>query len=63
MVGRFLAIAVFMPWLQRIGYGLLWREIIVLTYGGIRGAVGITFALIVTKDDSLPEKLKDIIIF
>jgi NhaP-type Na+/H+ or K+/H+ antiporter len=35
----------------------------VLTYGGLRGAVGITFAFIVAKDSSLPEKLKDIIIF
>jgi NhaP-type Na+/H+ or K+/H+ antiporter len=73
MVGRFLAIAFFMPFLTRIGYGLNWREVIVLTYGGLRGAVGITFALIVAKDGnindlysilaSLPEKLKDIIIF
>jgi NhaP-type Na+/H+ or K+/H+ antiporter len=50
MVGRFLAISIFMPWLTRTGYGLAWKEVIVLTYGGIRGAVGITFALLVVKD-------------
>ncbi len=33
-----------------MGYGLSWREVFVLTYGGLRGAVGIAFALIVSND-------------
>lgn len=63
MVGRFLVIALFMPFLMRFGYGLTWREAVVLSYGGLRGAVGITFALIVAMDDELPSKLKAIILF
>lgn len=43
---RFLSIAVFMPKLQSEGYGLKWKEVAGLTYGGLRGAVGIAFTLI-----------------
>ena len=63
MAFRFLTIAMFMPFLTRCGYGLMWKEVIVLSYGALRGAVGITFALIVSKDDDLPKTWKDIIIF
>jgi NhaP-type Na+/H+ or K+/H+ antiporter len=62
-VGRFMSIGLFMHWLKKWGYGLVWKEVIVLAYGGLRGAVGITFALIVAKDESLDDKLKDIILF
>lgn len=36
---------------------------IVLTYGGLRGAIGISFALIVSNDDGLPAKLRSIVLF
>jgi NhaP-type Na+/H+ or K+/H+ antiporter len=32
------------------GYGLSWKEVYVLAYGGLRGAIGICFALIVAQD-------------
>jgi NhaP-type Na+/H+ or K+/H+ antiporter len=35
----------------------------VLTWGSLRGAIGITFALIVAKDEELDDKLKDIVLF
>lgn len=54
MAFRFVAILIVMPILKRCGYGLLWKEVIVLSYGGLRGAVGITFSLIVSKDNELP---------
>jgi NhaP-type Na+/H+ or K+/H+ antiporter len=47
MAARFLAIACFMNWLKNWGYGLSWKEVYVLAYGGLRGAIGICFALIV----------------
>ena len=31
----------------RHGYGTDWRQLVVLTYAGLRGAVGLTLALIV----------------
>jgi NhaP-type Na+/H+ or K+/H+ antiporter len=63
MIFRFISILIVMPVLKRCGYGLQWRETLVLTYGGLRGAVGITFALIVSKDTSLSNNLRDIILF
>ncbi len=50
MLSRFSAIACFFPWLKKWGYGLTWKEVYVLTYGGLRGAIGISFALIVAND-------------
>lgn len=47
---RFFSIAIFMPKLQSEGYGLGWREVFALTYGGLRGAVGIAFTLILASN-------------
>jgi NhaP-type Na+/H+ or K+/H+ antiporter len=60
---RFLSIAVFMPKLKKLGYGLRWIEVLALTYGGLRGAVGIAFTLILAANDFLPEKFRSISIF
>jgi len=62
ILARFLAIASFMRFLPKMGYGLNWREVIVLTYGGLRGAIGIAFAMIVAKDDEFDQKTRDIVI-
>lgn len=43
-----------MPKLRKLGYGLKWVEIFALTYGGLRGAVGIAFTLILAANDFLP---------
>ena len=50
MLARFGSIAIFMKWLRKWGYGLTWSEVYVLSYGGLRGAVGIAFAMIVAND-------------
>ncbi|KNC85037.1 hypothetical protein SARC_02762 [Sphaeroforma arctica JP610] len=46
-VVRFISIAVLMPVLRLSGYGLNWGEVTVMTYGGLRGAIGLALALIV----------------
>lgn len=51
---RFFSISLFMPWLKKLGYGLHWNEVVALTYGGLRGAVGIAFTLILAANDFLP---------
>jgi NhaP-type Na+/H+ or K+/H+ antiporter len=51
---RFLAIALFMPKLRNLGYGLTWNEVGALTYGGLRGAIGIAFTLILCSNEFLP---------
>lgn len=60
---RFFSIAVFMPKLQNEGYGLKWAEVLALTYGGLRGAVGIAFTLILASNESVPIKTRIISLF
>ncbi|XP_076372813.1 sperm-specific sodium:proton exchanger-like [Tachypleus tridentatus] len=45
---RFLAIITLYPVLSRLGYGLNWKWLVVLTWGGLRGAVGLALALLVS---------------
>lgn len=47
---RFLMIGVMSPLLSRIGYGLSWQNVVVMTWGGLRGAVGVCLALQVYKN-------------
>ena len=44
---------IFSPLLSRIGYGLTWRNSTVMIWGGLRGAVGLTLALIVNQNQAL----------
>lgn len=48
----------FYPILKRIGYGLAWQNVIVIMWGGLRGAVGICLALQIYEDEHLCDKLK-----
>lgn len=47
---RFFSISIFMPKLKVEGYGLKWAQVAALTYGGLRGAVGIAFTLILSSN-------------
>lgn len=47
MISRYLSIMIFYEYLKKKGYGFSHKDAIILTYGGIRGAIGISFALIV----------------
>lgn len=44
-----------LPILSRLGYGLNWREAMVLAWGGLRGAVGLALALFVSLDGSISD--------
>lgn len=51
MIGaRFISISLFMGVLPTLGYGLTWKDVYILTYGGLRGAIGLSFSLIVYND-------------
>jgi sodium/hydrogen exchanger 10/11 len=41
------------PILSRVGYGITWRTLTVMMWGGLRGAVGICLALEVYKSKKL----------
>jgi NhaP-type Na+/H+ or K+/H+ antiporter len=47
---RFLSIGVFYRYLRKMGDGLNWKEIVVLTFAGLKGAIGISLAMLVFKN-------------
>ncbi|CAM9338058.1 unnamed protein product [Discosporangium mesarthrocarpum] len=61
-VVRALNMATFYPVLKR-GYGTDWSQLVVLTYAGLRGAVGLTLALIVQENNAIPKEIADKVIF
>jgi NhaP-type Na+/H+ or K+/H+ antiporter len=60
---RFIVIVMQWPLLKISGYGITFKQIIVLTYGGLRGAVGLALALIVTGHHDMPMRVKDMVLF
>lgn len=54
IVMRFIMVAVFYKLLATHGYGLSSKEFWVLIWGGLRGALGLTLALMVGVDMELP---------
>jgi len=50
VVIRLIVITVFSPFLTRLGYGLPWKDAVVMIWGGLRGAVGLALALQVAMD-------------
>ncbi|KAG8382645.1 hypothetical protein BUALT_Bualt05G0098900 [Buddleja alternifolia] len=59
-VARMVVVGVLFPFLQYFGYGLDWREAIILVWSGLRGAVALSLALSVKRfyEDSLRKFLK-----
>ena len=43
----------FTPLLTHIGYTIDWKNAIVITWGGLRGAVGLALALVVAQTESI----------
>jgi NhaP-type Na+/H+ or K+/H+ antiporter len=44
---RFFCILLFWPCLRKMGYGMSFKQVILCTYAGLRGAVGLSLALMV----------------
>ncbi len=60
---RFLSIAIFYNWLQKLGYGANWREIILITVAGLKGAVGISIAMAVFQTDEYSTSTRQLLLF
>lgn len=63
IVMRFVMVATFYPLLRSHGYGLTKEEFYVLVWGGLRGALGLTLALMVGVDEELPPRLRSLTVF
>lgn len=51
------------PLMKRMGYGLSKRESVILTWGGLRGALGMTLALMVSYTPTIPEDVRSQVLF
>ncbi len=60
---RTLVIALLYPLMKRSGYGLSVRESAILSWGGLRGALGLTMALMVSYALAIPEPVRRQILF
>ncbi len=57
-VVRMLVILVLYPFMKKTGYGLTFRESFILAWGGLRGALGLTLALMVSYTMEIPEDIR-----
>eukprot|EP00210_Caulerpa_lentillifera_P006651 g6354.t1 len=61
---RLITIFSLLPFLSRLGYGMTWKDALVATWGGLRGAVGLALALIVELDEhNIPVSFRSYTIF
>lgn len=62
-VFRYLMIMLLYPLMKRLGYGLNKRETVILAWGGLRGALGMTLALMVSYTSAIPEEIRSQVLF
>ena len=60
---RLIMIYLFYPIMRKINYGMCKREAVVLAWGGLRGAVGLTLALVAFYTPSIPSDIRHQILF
>lgn len=60
---RFAMIMLLYPVMKRLGYGLTRRESVILTWGGLRGALAMTLALMVSYTPAIPEEIRSQVLF
>lgn len=60
---RYAMIMFLYPFMKRMGYGLTKRESVILTWGGLRGALAMTLALMVSYTPSIPEDIRSQVLF
>ena len=60
---RYAMIMLLYPLMKRMGYGLTKRESVILTWGGLRGALAMTLALMVSYTPGILEDIRNQILF
>lgn len=60
---RYITIMMLYPIMKHSGYGLNKKESIILTWGGLRGALGMTLALMVSYTPAIPEEIRSQVLF
>ena len=62
-IARYLMILILFPLINKSGYPINWKDAIILSYGGMRGALGLALGLIIYKDDDYSPRFSDIVLF
>jgi NhaP-type Na+/H+ or K+/H+ antiporter len=60
---RFIAITVFMKWLKNMGYGMNLKEALIIAYTGLKGAIGISLAMMVYENSNYSLKMRHLTLF
>lgn len=63
IISRVIMVLTFYPFLTRSGYGISSKELVVLIYGGLRGALGMCLSLFVGVDPSLRLRFRELTVF
>jgi len=59
---RFFCIFASWPLLKRIGYGMSFKQVVLCSYAGLRGAVGLSLALMVCNSPKIPRTIQDLVL-
>ena len=59
---RFFMILVCWPVLRVIGYGMTFEQVVLGAYAGLRGAVGLSLALMVASSEKIPRYVQDVVL-
>lgn len=60
---RAIVVAVHFPWLRRMGYGLSFKEAVVLALAGLKGAIAITLSLLMYHNEELSMRVRSLGLF
>jgi len=60
---RFVALMIFHPIFNKMGHKTTVKQVIFMTHAGLRGAIGLTFCLILMKNDKIPDDVSSLIMF
>jgi NhaP-type Na+/H+ or K+/H+ antiporter len=59
---RFVMILLCWPVLIKIGYSMSFKQVILCSYAGLRGAVGLSLALMVTQSSKIDRHIQDLVL-
>eukprot|EP00914_Ancora_sagittata_P002316 GHVO01005154.1.p1 GENE.GHVO01005154.1~~GHVO01005154.1.p1 ORF type:complete len:635 (+),score=100.42 GHVO01005154.1:251-1906(+) len=60
---RAIVVLTLMPLMRHLGYGVNWKEAVVLWYGGLRGGVTLALALILEANEDIPMDVRGAAVF
>ena len=60
---RFFSITCFIKWLQNLGYGMTIKEAFIIAFTGLKGAIGISLAMLVYENHHYAENIRHLTLF